>query len=338
MERWKKRYGKICMVSAGLFALAALLWWQIGRAGAVPEEIWGMADAKETAVHSKVSGRILKIAVEEGAQVEKGALLAVIDRDAQSAERMTVEGSLRAQAAQLQQAAIQSRMERETLNAALRTAEAQAAEARVAYELAQREEARYHALLDENAISRQQYDTVQAAMERAEAAYASARAGVASAESSLARNEANRETEIMQQETLKSIKGQLAAVQISEREAEIRAPYAGTVTKKYLEEGALVSPTVPLFSLQDTNDNWVIFKVRETELSGYHLQDELTLRGRNEALAVTGRIESISRKAEYATIKATNERGEKDIVTFDVKVRTNSPDVWPGMRFRIAGK
>lgn len=68
------------------------------------------------------------------------------------------------------------------------------------------------------------------------------------------------------------------------------------------------------------------------------MRDELTLRGRNEALAVTGHIESISRKAEYATIKATNERGEKDIVTFDVKVRTNSPDVWPGMRFRIAGK
>ena len=297
-----------------------------------------MADARETAIHSKVSGRILKIVAEEGAQVEKGALLAVIDRDAQSAERMTVEGSLRAQAAQLQQAAIQSRMERETLNAALRTAEAQASEARVAYDLARREEERYRALLDENAVSRQQYDTVRTAMDRAGAAYTSARAGVAAAESSLARNEANREAEIMQQETLESIKGQLAAVQLSEREAEIRAPYAGTITKKYLEEGALVSPTVPLFSLQDTSDNWVIFKVKETELSGYHLQDELTLRGRNENLTVTGHIESISRKAEYATIKATNERGDKDIVTFDVKVRTDSPDVWPGMRFRLAEK
>ena len=338
MGRWEKRYGKMMMGCAGLLVLAALLWWQIGRAGAVTEELWGMADARETAIHSKVSGRILKIVAEEGAQVEKGALLAVIDRDAQSAERMTVEGSLRAQAAQLQQAAIQSRMERETLNAALRTAEAQASEARVAYDLARREEERYRALLDENAVSRQQYDTVRTAMDRAGAAYTSARAGVAAAESSLARNEANREAEIMQQETLESIKGQLAAVQLSEREAEIRAPYAGTITKKYLEEGALVSPTVPLFSLQDTSDNWVIFKVKETELSGYHLQDELTLRGRNENLTVTGHIESISRKAEYATIKATNERGDKDIVTFDVKVRTDSPDVWPGMRFRLAEK
>jgi len=336
MRQFEKRYGKIALGGAGLFVLAALLWWQIGQAGAVREELWGMADAKETAIHSKVSGRILRLAVEEGAQVEKGALLAVIDRDSQSAQRMSVEGTLRAQAAQIQQAAIQSRMERETLNAALRTAEAQAEEARIAFELAQREEARYRALLADGAVSRQQYDVTNAAMERAEAAYASARAGLASAESSLAKNEANRETEIMQQQTLESIKGQLAAVQVSENEAEIRAPYAGTVTKKYLEEGALVSPTVPLFSIQDTNDNWVIFKVKETELGGYHIGDEVTLCGRNESLTVKGRVESISRKAEYATIKATNERGDKDIVTFDVKIRTDSPNVWPGMRFRLA--
>jgi len=328
---------KMLVICGCLTALTAMLWWQIGTAGAVKEELWGMADAKETAIHPKVNGRILRLAVQEGAAVEKGALLAVIDQDAQDTERMVAEGNLRAQAAQLQQAEIQSRMMRQTLAASLESAQAGLREAEVAADLAAREEARYRELLEASAISRQQYDAVHAAWQRADAARTSAAAALAGAEANLAQNEANREIEVARAETLKALQGQLAAVQVSEREAEIRAPYAGTITKKYLEDGALVSPSVAIFSLQDTRDNWVIFKVKETELDKYHIGDEVTLRGRNENLRLTGRVESISRKAEYATVRATNERGDKDIVTFDVKVRTDAPDVWPGMRFRLEG-
>ncbi len=328
---------KMILLCGCLALLTATLWWQIGTAGAVKEELWGMADAKEIAVHPKVSGRILRLAVQEGAAVEKGTLLAVIDRDAQDTERMVAEGNLRAQAAQLQQAEIQSRMMRQTLAASLESARAGLREAEVAADLAAREEGRYRELLEASAISRQQYDAVHAAWERADAARTSAEAALAVAEANLAQNEANREIEVARAETLKALQGQLAAVQVSEQEAEIRAPYAGTITKKYLEDGALVSPSVAIFSLQDTSDNWVIFKVKETELDKYHIGDEVTLRGRNENLRITGRVESISRKAEYATVRATNERGDKDIVTFDVKVRTDSPDVWPGMRFQLEG-
>lgn len=178
---------------------------------------------------------------------------------------------------------------------------------------------------------------MRAAMDNAQSAYEAAGAAVAAAQVSLDRKAANGEIERAQRQQLEALRGKLDAVALSERETEIRAPFDGVITKKYVEEGALVSPSVPLFSIQDSRDNWVDFKVKETELSQFHVGDPVVLVGRNRDVTISGQIESISRKADYATVKATNERGDADIITFNVKVRTNSPDVWPGMRWQLVG-
>ena len=116
---------------------------------------------------------------------------------------------------------------------------------------------------------------------------------------------------------------------------EIFAPFAGVITKKFAEEGVLISPTVPLYSLQDTADNWIDFKISETELKNFSLGDAMTLEGRDGSTQIFGTVESIRRKADFATQKATSERGDPDIIAFNVKIRTDNPNVWPGMRFRI---
>ena len=118
-------------------------------------------------------------------------------------------------------------------------------------------------------------------------------------------------------------------------ETEIFAPFAGVITKKFAEEGVLISPTVPLYSLQDTADNWIDFKISETELKNFSLGDAMTLEGRDGSTQIFGTVESIRRKADFATQKATSERGDPDIIAFNVKIRTDNPNVWPGMRFRI---
>lgn len=74
-------------------------------------------------------------------------------------------------------------------------------------------------------------------------------------------------------------------------ETEIHAPFDGIITNKYVEEGSLISSSVPLYSLQDRTDNWVDFKIKETEINN------------------------------FATQKATSERGDVDIIAFNLKVR-----------------
>lgn len=48
-----------------------------------------------------------------------------------------------------------------------------------------------------------------------------------------------------------------------------------------------------------------------------------------------GRVESIRRKPDYATQRATNERGDKDIVAYNVKVRLDNPELKAGMSVTV---
>lgn len=332
-----KKYWKAAAAVGLLAVLAGGFFWQISEAKNENAPLWGMADVREVGVNPKVSGRVLTLYVKEGDAVKKGQILARLDQDQQATERTQAEAAIRAQYAALQQAVINSGTEAGNLDANLLAAKAKESQAATALDLAEKNEARYRTLLGQGAVSQQEYDTMRAAMDNAQSAYEAAGAAVAAAQVSLDRKAANGEIERAQRQQLEALRGKLDAVALSERETEIRAPFDGVITKKYVEEGALVSPSVPLFSIQDSRDNWVDFKVKETELSQFHVGDPVVLVGRNRDVTISGQIESISRKADYATVKATNERGDADIITFNVKVRTNSPDVWPGMRWQLVG-
>lgn len=310
---------KLLLLFGCVFGLLSAVFFMVQHEGQAKEEIWGMADAKEVNINPKVSGRIIKICVSEGDTVKAGQVLAYLDRDAQQTERMQAQAALAVQLAQLEQTNISALNSKQVLEAAVQKAESDLA-------LARSEEQRYAVLLEKNAVSQQAYDTYKSKLKTAQSAYDSAKAN-------LLQNDVNKSLLEMRQKQINEMQGKMAAVELSEKEAVIRAPFSGIINKKYLEEGSLISPTVPLFSLQDDSDNWVNFKVKETDLAKFTVGQTVQLRARDGKLRVTGKIVAISKKADYATIKATSERGEKDIVAFNVKVQTNDSRVLPGMRF-----
>ena len=55
----------VLIISAGF----GIFYWQVTAAKAEVVETWGMADAKEININSKVSGRVVKLFVEEGDRV-----------------------------------------------------------------------------------------------------------------------------------------------------------------------------------------------------------------------------------------------------------------------------
>ena len=334
-----KKSGKVVIALAILIGIIGTFYWQTTlaktQAQANSEETWGIADAKEQDVYAKVSGRVTKIYVQEGDYVEKGQIIAEIDNDVQQTDKTQAEAALRAQYAQVQQAIIASQTDVGTLNANLNAAQAKAKQAEAALNLAVKNEQRYAQLLAQGATSQQEYDTMSTAKDNAQATYEAAQAQVAAAQAALNKNAANQEMVNAQQQQADALQGKIDAVNISEKETKIRAPFIGVITKKYIEEGAVIAPTVPLFSVQDSSDNWVNFNIKETDLGKFHIGDTVNLQGRNDDVNITGKIESISRKPDYATVKATNERGDKDIVSFDVKIRTNNDAIYPGMRFKL---
>lgn len=337
-REYRKYRRGLKIFSAGLAICAGLFvfYWQTTNAREDTPYNWGMADAKEININSKVAGRVLELYVAEGDYVEKGQLIAKIDTDTQKTHKQQALAALAGQYAQLNQVIIASQSAERTLDANVQVALAQKSQAQTTVDLAAKEEERYRQLLNEDAVSRETYDIYRAKLEEAEAALRVAQAGVDSAEAALLKNEENKSLEDAARQQAEVLRGALDEVGISLAEAEIRAPYSGIITKKYVEEGALISGAVPLYSLQDKGDNWVDFKVKETELADYSVGDAVTLTSRNDDLKIKGHIESIRRKADFATQKATSERGEADIIAFNVKVRTDDERIWPGMRFRLA--
>lgn len=155
------------------------------------------------------------------------------------------------------------------------------------------------------------------------------------AQAGLLQTDANLAATDAAQKKLEAAQAQLQQIEVSLDETEIKAPFDGIITAKYIEEGSMISLGTPLVALQDPNDNWVDFKIPETKLKDFHFGQVLTMQARDGVTRVQGTITDISQKSEFATQRGTSERGnDTDIISFNVKVQVNSDALRPGMRFQ----
>ena len=299
---------------------------------------WGRADAKEIDVNSKIAGRVVELLVKEGDEVRAGQVIARIDKRDLEAKKAGYEANIAAIRAQQLQAASVTSMQIGTTQSALAAAQHAQEQASSNLALAQADYERYSDLVASGAVSRQTFEQYQTKYEVAQATYAQAGASVRQAQAALGQRDVDVANEAATAKKLEQAQAALQEVEVSLDETEIRAPFDGVVTEKYVEEGSMVSNGTPLVAVQDPTDNWVDLKVPETQLSDFTVGQDITLVGRDGKTQVMGTITDISKKAEFATQRATSERGDaSDIVSFNVKIQINSPVLRPGMRFRLAG-
>ena len=299
---------------------------------------WGRADAKEIDVNSKVAGRVVELLVKEGDEVKAGQVIARIDKRDLEAKKAGYETNIAAIEAQQLQAASVTSMQTGTTQSALAAAQHAQDKAASDLALAQADYERYSDLVASGAVSRQTFEQYQTKYEVAQSTYEQAGASVRQAQAALGQRDVDTANEAATAKKLEQAQAALQEVEVSLDETEIRAPFDGVITEKYVEEGSMISNGTPLVAVQDPTDNWVDLKVPETQLADFSVGQDLTLVGRDGKTKVTGTITDISKKAEFATQRATSERGDaSDIVSFNVKIQINDPVLRPGMRFRLAG-
>ncbi|CCO07578.1 HlyD family secretion protein [Desulforamulus hydrothermalis] len=303
---------------------------------AASEELTGMVEAREVDVNTKIPGRIVKIYVQEGQQVQAGDLLAKIDDEDLKAKEAQALAGIAAAKGDIAKAAAGSGLAAAGSAAAVQKAEAALAKAKADAELATKTYRRMLELHQAQAISDQQMDS-------AAKDYQAALAGVAAAEGDLANARASRlQVDVYQADlqraeaALAKAEADLQQVRINLKETEIKAPCAGTVTSLNVEEGELVSTGLPLMTVTDYSDNWVNVKVKQSVLDKIQEGQQAVLTPVSlPDKKYTGKIVDISRKPEFATARATNDRGEKDIVTYNVKIRVNTAQLRPGMSVQV---
>ena len=152
-----------------------------------------ISGARSSQLGFERGGLLAEILVEEGIEVEQGAVLARLDQRALEAERLEIE-------------------------ARLESAQAQIVQLEAELELAKRTEKRREQLVKNNNTSQQNYDEAAFRTRSLAAQLDAAKANAAQAEAQL---EAN-------------------AVRIDL--SELKAPFGGAITVKYVDEGTVVQP------------------------------------------------------------------------------------------------
>jgi HlyD family secretion protein len=287
----------------------------------------GMVEATEIDVAAKVPGRVDSVLVHEGDRVVKGQILATLETREIDAKVEQARGAMNAAKAKLAMAHNGARPEeREAITRLYQEAEHQ-------YDLADKTYRRIQAVFADSVISEQERDQVEfkfkAAREERDAAkakYQMVMKGVRSEEleaaEGLVHQAENGYNEAM------AYKG----------EAHLISPIAGEVSRKVTDAGEILAAGYPVFTVLDTKDSWVVVQLREDQMAKVRMDSRL--RGVLPALgnkAATFRVSYIAPMADFATWRATNQKGDFDLKTFEVRLRAvdSVEGLRPGMTVQV---
>jgi membrane fusion protein, multidrug efflux system len=212
----------------------------------------------------KVSGYVVRLAVNDNVYVHKGDLLVVIDKRDYQAQVDQAEAQLGLAKAQLNAALIQLDIARIQYPAQYRQARAQTSSAEANFRQAEAAYLRQHAV-DQRATSQQNIDTADAQRQSASAGVQQARAQLASA--SLVPQQI-RQTEASVEERRQQVQqaeAQLEQARLNLSYCEVRSPSDGWITRRNVQLGSFLQAGVSLFSIV-TPQVWVTANFKESQL------------------------------------------------------------------------
>jgi len=240
-----------------LAAAGAGAWWHFHRPATDGVlTLYGNVDFRQASVPFNGSERIAEILVEEGAQVEKGQLLARLDTSRLLPQLKQAEAAMQSQEAVVQRLVNGTRKEEiAQARANLESAKADAVNATAQYQ-------RSKVLKPMAAVSQQDIDQAKAAADMA-----AARVEVSKNALRLAVIGPRDEDIAQAKAQLSAYEAQLALLRQQVADAELRAPFDAVVQSRLMEPGEMASPAKPVFSLATTGTKWVRAYVSEPELS-----------------------------------------------------------------------
>jgi HlyD family secretion protein len=324
-----KTAGKIAVI-IGILLVAGIGFFlylnrcsTVAKAPAQPTELTGSIEVKATDVNVKVPGKVVAIMVEEGQEVKAGEIIAKMEADSIEAKADLTQAMIEAAAAQYQKAKNGARPQQ------LEQTKNLVAQAKAGYELAKITYERLNGLFKAGVLARQKLDVARTELEVSQARYENAKEQL-----DLVKEGARKEDITAANALLKQAEAARAEVQTYLKDTDLKAPLDGIVTLKAVEVGELVSTGMPLVTISNLKDAWVEMRVRETAVHQFKLGQTVPVQVVGVPRRVyQGKVTYIAAKPSFATERAYQERGEKDMVAFAVKIKLQNDDlkIKPGM-------
>lgn len=254
------------MLSLGL--LGGSYWFGYGQYFESTDNAYLQGDI--TNISPKVSGYIVKSYVVDNQTVKQGDLLVEIDdRDFQAALDQAI-AHLSVTKASVDNLIAQQNLQHSQINQAQSRVDSAQAE----YDRAIQQVARSRSLLKRNYASQDEVDSMLAQQKVTRAELEEAKANLVASNDQLAVIA----SQIKQaQASVTEAQAQLEQAQLNIDYTKIYAPADGIIGKRSVRQGLLVQAGTPLMSLVPNNQIWIEANFKETQLSGIHKGQKVTV-------------------------------------------------------------
>lgn len=294
-----------------ILAIIAIAYLIVSSFSDNTKTITGIVETNVIDVASKIPGRVDTILVKEGDFVKKGQVLAIL----QSKE---IDAKVGQATGQLQAAEFKYKM---ALDGA-RPEEKEAVEklylqAKHQYELAEKTWNRMYKMFEDSVISAQEKDVYEfqykAAMEQmlaAKAKYDMTIKGARFEEINMAKG------------LFDQAKNALNEALAYQSEKVIKSPVDGEFQKKIIDQGEILAAGYPVLTVVDTSDIWITLQLKETDMAS--IKKDQVYKGNIPALNNKEglfKVTYISAMGDFANWRPTNQKGEFDVKTFEIRLR-----------------
>jgi len=273
--------------------------------------------AQEVDLAFRVAGNLAQLPVSAGQRVEKGQLLAKLDtRD--------YEIGLQAAQSELGYARSQLASMRTARPEDIVTLTSQVTAAKARYDEAASNFKRVESLFAEKAIAQADLDRARTSLEVARTSYESARQ-----ELQKARTGARTEDIQGMLYHVKALEAQASSARNMLADSELRAPFAGIVASRYVENYQNIRKDEPIVNLQNLSEIEIVVNLPETLLNQAR---------QGQAVVVQVSFESLPGKSFTLSLKEVNTQPDPQTQTYAAKFVMKRPEdilLLPGMTAEV---
>jgi HlyD family secretion protein len=282
----------------------------------------GNIEAHESLVGFKVTGRIVELPVEEGQQIQAGALIARLEDDDYKQKVRIDEDSVRVRESNLALTLAGTRQQE------LKATQQTMIDAQADLEQKKLDNDRMQRLFARDEVSAQDRDLAATALKRADAIYKAAQQRYNEAA------EGSRKEDIaIAQANLNEAGASLGLSRVNLNYTVLHAPSTGVITVRQAELGEVVAPGTPVVTIADLDHIWLRAYIAETDLGRIHWgQDANITTDTYPEKQYHGRISFIASDAEF-TPKSVQTYQERVTLVYRIKIDIDNPnhELKPGM-------
>ncbi|HMJ69432.1 MAG TPA: HlyD family efflux transporter periplasmic adaptor subunit [Cyclobacteriaceae bacterium] len=255
----------------------------------------GNFEADEVIISSEAAGKILKLDIEEGKELEANAVVGLVDTTQLYLRKKQLEYSIKAVVAKSPNASVQLAAIKEQI------------------ETTQREKKRVQNLLKDDAATQKQLDDINAQLQLLQRQYDASQSSLSIT------------TQSIQSETL-PLKAQLDQIEDQLDKSVIKNPFKGTVLTKYALKDEMASQGKALYKVADLSSLVLRAYISGSQLTQIKLGEKVQVlvdAPEGEYKTYEGEIMWVSEKAEF-TPKTIQTKDERANLVYAMKIKVKN--------------